>query len=572
MTPFQLPLAAIVRLFAHAVEGMLILDPRGRVLAVNESYTTITGLSRKALIGQPVNLFRNADQLDRSPDAILDEVKKKGEWYGIVWNRRHNGEAYQEALTLVAVNTPGAEGPHIVALCLDMSLTDARGAEQRVRANHDPLTDLPNRLLFTDRLEQVLNHAQRSREQVVLLFFALDSFKKINESLGHEVGDQVLKQVADRIRRIIRKDDTLGRLSGDEFAIIFRNARQTQSAITITQKVQSVLLPPFLVGSHELSITASVGLSVFPMDGQDAPTLIRNANLALARAKQAGRNTFMFFTSAMATQATKRLILENSLRKALDNGEFELYYQPKVNVATGRVMGMEALIRWNQPGMGMVPPADFIAIAEESGLIVPMGQWVLETACRQNKAWIDAGLGPLRVAINLSARQFQVGHLNSTIMKVLDATGLPPNGIELEITESLMMADIKESIVTLRELSAMGLSVAVDDFGTGYSSLSYLRQFPINTIKIDRSFVSTMTEDSGDTPIVRAILSMAQSLNLSSVAEGVESVDQLRILADLGCDEYQGYYFSRPLPAGEFATLVTRLRLEEAGAAAKTKG
>ncbi|MBF0323375.1 MAG: EAL domain-containing protein, partial [Magnetococcales bacterium] len=440
------------------------------------------------------------------------------------------------------------------------SLMGGERSESRTRANHDHLTDLPNRLLFTDRLEQVLNHAQRSGEQVVLLFFSLDSFKKVNESLGHEIGDRVLKQVAERMRSVIRKDDTLGRLSGDEFAIIFRNARQLQSAITIAQKVQSVLLPPILAKGHELTVTASVGLSVFPMDGSDATTLIRNANLALTRAKQAGKNNFMFFTSSMATQATKRLILENSLRKALENQEFVVHYQPKVDVGSGVVTGMEALIRWNQPGMGMVPPGDFIAIAEESGLIVPMGQWVLETACRQNKAWIDAGLGPLRVAINLSARQFQVGQLNNTIRKVLETTGLAPTDLELEITESLMMADIKESIITLRELSNMGLSIAVDDFGTGYSSLSYLRQFPVNTIKIDRSFVSTLTESSGDTPIVRAILSMARSLNLYSVAEGVETVEQLRILADLGCDAYQGYHFSRPIPPEEFAALVARSR------------
>ncbi|MBF0154696.1 MAG: EAL domain-containing protein [Magnetococcales bacterium] len=560
MTPTQKPLSIAIRLFEHTVEGMLVLDPQGKVLSVNRGYTIMTGESRDALIGKAANLFRNPDRLEYSPQAIMSEVAERGQWHGIIWNRRQNGEAYQEAVTLTTIVDSHNKTTHIVAICLDMSLTGSKEAEQRFRANHDPLTDLPNRLLFTDRLEQILNHAHRSKEQVVLLFFALDSFKKINESLGHEIGDQVLKQVADRMRDMIRKDDTLGRLSGDEFAIIFRNARQAQSAITIAQKVQSVLMSPILVESHELSITASVGLSVFPMDGTDAPMLIRNANLALARAKQAGRNTFKFFTSSMATQATKRLILENSLRKALDNGEFTVFYQPKIKVATGLVTGMEALIRWNQPGMGMVPPGDFIAIAEESGLIVPMGQWVLETSCRQNKAWIDAGLGPLRVAINLSARQFQVGSLNSTIKRVLDITGLAPTDLELEITESLMMADIKESIITLRELSAMGLSIAVDDFGTGYSSLSYLRQFPINTIKIDRSFVSTLTEESGDTPIVRAILSMAQSLNLTSVAEGVEKVDQLEILAGLGCDEYQGYYFSRPLPANEFATLVTRLR------------
>ncbi|MEO5369883.1 MAG: EAL domain-containing protein [Magnetococcus sp. DMHC-1] len=560
MTQSHTPLAIAIQLFEHTVEGMLVMDASGKVVSVNSGYTNITGESREALLGNPAILFRDPDKLDRSPQSILDEARERGQWHGVIWNRRGNGESYQESMVITAIHDSKGETTHFVAVCLDMSLTGLNAAELRLRSNHDHLTDLPNRLLFTDRLEQILVHAQRSRENVVLLFFALDSFKKINESLGHQTGDLVLKQVAGRLRQIIRREDTLGRLSGDEFAIIFRNARHTESAITIAQKVQASLAEPLMVSNHELAVTASVGLAVFPMDGEDAETLIRHANLALARAKQAGRNTFMFFTSSMAAQATKRMILENSLRKALDNGEFIVYYQPKVHVATGLVTGMEALIRWNQPGMGMVPPGDFIAIAEESGLIVPMGQWVLETSCRQSKSWIDAGLGPLRVAINLSARQFQVGKLNNTIKKVLDTTGLSPTDLELEITESLMMADIKESIITLRELSDMGLSIAVDDFGTGYSSLSYLRQFPINTIKIDRSFVSTLTSESGDTPIVRAILSMAQSLNLASVAEGVETVEQLQILTELGCDEYQGYYFSRPLPPEEFAALVTRLR------------
>ncbi|MBF0625509.1 MAG: EAL domain-containing protein [Magnetococcales bacterium] len=566
-TPPAVPeqLSITTKLFEHAVEGMVVMDRDWNVLAANKAFTDICGHDLDTLAGHPAPLFRNQEAGTPSRQDVIIALEQDGAWRGEVRNRRASGEVYKESLAITTVRNSFGRTTHFVAVCHDLSSAIRTEEEFRFHTSHDALTGLPNRFLFTDRLEQILNHAHRSGEHVTLLVLGLDGFKHINESLGHPVGDQVLREVAERIRTLIRREDTVGRLSGDEFAILFRDARhESRSVVAVMQKLMDGLSQPIRIGDQDLTLTASMGLTVFPGDGDNALTLIRNTNLAMTRAKQAGKNTYKFYTSAMGSQATKRLILENSLRKALENEEFVVHYQPKVDVFSGQVMGMEALVRWNQPGMGMVPPGDFITIAEETGLIVPMGRWVLETSCRQTREWLDAGLGPLQVAINLSARQFQVGNLNDTIREVLDKTGLDPRFLELEITESLMMTDIDKSITTLQELTDdMGLKVAVDDFGTGYSSLSYLKQFPIHTIKIDRSFINNLSSGTDDDAIVRAILSLARSLNLQVVAEGVETAEQLAILRELQCEMFQGYLFSKPVDAAAFETLVRRERAKQ---------
>ncbi len=439
-------------------------------------------------------------------------------------------------------------------------ITKRKQAEERLRylANFDPLTSLPNRTLFYDRLSQALQRASWHKRSVAVLFLDLDRFKNINDTLGHAFGDLVLKSVSERLVACVREGDTVARLGGDEFVLILDNLAQEEDTRLIAQKIQSNLSSPFMVEGRECFITTSIGIALYPNDGSDYETLIKNADAAMYRAKDKGKNTYQHYSPALNAKVSERLTLENNLRRALERNEFELHYQPMVEPMGGRLIGVEALIRWKRPGVGMVAPSEFIPVAEETGLILPIGEWVLQAACTQNKAWQSAGLPPIRMAVNLSGGQFQQQTLVETISKILHETALSSQYLELELTESIIMKSTEVTVTTLRRLDALGIKISVDDFGTGYSSLSYLKRFPVSTLKIDRTFVRDLITDPDDKAIVKAIITLAHSLKLGVVAEGVETQEQLNFLRALHCDLVQGNWFSKPLPAEDLAQLLVK--------------
>jgi diguanylate cyclase (GGDEF)-like protein/PAS domain S-box-containing protein len=436
-------------------------------------------------------------------------------------------------------------------------ITARKLTEHRIRhiAQHDVLTGLPNRSLLQDRLSQAVAYSQRCERPVWVLLIDLDRFKFVNDSMGHKAGDVVLMTVAARLRAALRETDTVARLSGDEFVVILTEHDERLQA-EVVQRLMDAVAQPVPLGSKEFFVTCSIGVAVYPTDGTPADSLIEHADIAMYRAKKLGRNNFQFYTPAMNDEAQERVRIESALRSALERDEFVLHYQPQVNLASGQVVGMEALIRWQHPELGVVAPDRFISVAEETGLIVPIGAWVMRTACAQNKAWQDAGLGMLRVAVNLSARQFGAANLLADISDVLARTGLAPSLLEIELTESLFMSDVTLAVELLHSMKALGVNLSIDDFGTGYSSLSYLSRFPIDVLKIDRSFVSDITRDANDAAIVASIIALAHNLQLSVIAEGVETAEQLDYLRRHGCDEMQGYYFSRPLAAPAFEELL----------------
>jgi diguanylate cyclase (GGDEF)-like protein len=437
-----------------------------------------------------------------------------------------------------------------------------REREEHIRqmAYSDSLTGLPNRQLFNELLHQALAQAGRHRRPLAVLFLDLDRFKMINDTLGHAVGDQLLQTAGRRLRECCRRErDIVARRGGDEFIILLPELDDLQEPARVAQKIIDAFTRPFILPEHELFISTSVGVSVFPQDGRDGETLIRNADLAMYRAKEAGRSRYHLYTPAMDVQASRRLALESSLRQALERGELLLYYQPKVNIKTGRIASIEALARWNHPEFGMVPPTQFIPLAEESGVIVAIGEWVLRTACAQNKAWQKAGFSPMRVSVNFSPRQFQQIDLAEVVGRVLAETELEPCWLELEVTENLMLENEDHAIAMLRRLSEMGVQISIDDFGTGYSTFSYIKKLPIHTLKIDQSFVTDIDSNHSDAAIVSAMIRMAQSLQLNIIAEGVETEEQRLLLDALDCPEMQGHLFSQALPAEDLGKILERL-------------
>jgi diguanylate cyclase (GGDEF)-like protein/PAS domain S-box-containing protein len=441
-------------------------------------------------------------------------------------------------------------------------ITARKLAERRIThvAQHDVLTGLPNRSLLQDRLGQAVAYSMRCAHPVWVMLIDLDRFKFVNDSMGHKAGDVLLMTVAARLRGALRDTDTVARLSGDEFVVILTEHEDQKLSIDVVQRLMDSVAQPVMLGIKEFFVTCSIGVAVFPTDGAPAESLIEHADIAMYRAKKLGRNNFQFYTPAMNEEAMERVRIESALRNALERDEFVLHYQPQVDLASGEIVGMEALIRWQHPEMGMVSPNRFIGVAEETGLIVQIGAWVMREACQQNQAWQQAGLGKLCVAVNLSARQFGAPNLIADIRAVLAETGLAPGCLEIELTESLFMSDVTLAVELLHAMKALGINLSIDDFGTGYSSLSYLSRFPIDVLKIDRSFVAEITRDSNDAAIVASIIALAHNLKLAVIAEGVETEEQLDYLRRHGCDEMQGYYFSRPLPAGEFEALLRQQR------------
>jgi diguanylate cyclase (GGDEF)-like protein/PAS domain S-box-containing protein len=552
----QMRLSATV--FDQSSEVIMITDPAGRIVSVNKAFTAVTGYRREEALGNTPAMLKSNRQTTLFYRDLWRTLTTDGYWHGEVWNRRKNGEIYPNWLSISAVNDD--KGKLVNYLSLSMDVSQHKAAEDRIRhlAYFDALTGLPNRLLLRDRASQVLAHSRQDKAETAFLFIDLDDFKTINDSLDHLIGDHLLQGLADRLQQALRMQDTVGRLGGDEFLMILPG-EDGAAAAKVAERLLQVVSEPFLIDGHTLNVTASIGISLYPQDGDDFDTLLKHADAALFQAKAQRRNLYHFYTPAMNEAAYERLTLENALRHALRHNEFELYYQPQARLDTGRIVGVEALIRWNHPEFGLVAPERFIPLAEENGLIAPLGDWMLREACRQAKAWLDQGLPPIEVAVNISTCQFGLTDMAQRIREALAATGLAPKWLEIEITESLLADNLEATQATLREIRELGVHIAVDDFGTGYSSLSYLKRFPLRKLKIDQSFVRDIMTDHDDRAISSAIINLGQSLGLVVVAEGVETGDQLQILRQLGCHKIQGYLLGAPVPAHEITERLTLL-------------
>jgi len=550
----QLRLAGEV--FQSSGEAIVITDGEMRVLSVNPAFTAITGYSAEDAVGQtPYSLSPGVRSQERDQE-IWQRVWHHGYWQGEVWDRRRNGDIYPKWLTVSVVRDAVGRPVNYIEIFSDVS--ERKEREERVRhlAHHDFLTDLPNRVLLNDRIAQAISHAERNRSQVAVLFLDLDRFKNVNDSLGHSVGDKLLQEVARRLRTCMRASDTVSRQGGDEFVILMPDVADPADIARGAQKVLDAVASAYAIDGHELITTPSIGISVYPSDGDDVESILKNADAAMYHAKESGRNNYQFFTQDMNTRALERLSLERSLRRAVERGELRLHYQPQYDVKSGRIVGVEALVRWQHPELGLIPPGRFIRFAEETNLIKEVGEWVLHEACRQGCAWQAQGMPAVRIAVNISAMQFRDPDLPGIVLAALRASGLDARHLEIELTESIIMEDVERATGSLEQLKTLGLELAIDDFGTGYSSLSYLKRFPIDLLKIDQSFVRDITTDKDDAAITSAIIALTHNLGLRTIAEGVETAEQLAFLEGHGCDEVQGFLFSRPLAPEECTDLL----------------
>lgn len=563
----QLKLSDIV--FRTTEEGVFVTNAAGDILMVNPAFTEITGYAPEEVVGKNPRILKSHHQSREFYAEMWSTLLSKGSWRGQLWNRRKNGEAYLQQITITMFSDEQGNPQNYVSVFSD--ITELHEKEERIRhqAFHDALTDLPNRLLFNDRLEQALAYARRTGEHISVMYLDLDRFKFVNDTLGHNVGDQLLRTVARRITSVMRHTDTLSRFGGDEFVILATGIRRLEDVELLARNVVATFERPFLLDGHELSVTTSVGVAVYPSDGLNGSDLLKNADTAMYRAKEKGRNGIQFYTSDMHTRALTHVTLQSSLKRALEREEFEVHYQPRVRVADGRVCGMEALVRWRHPERGLVPPSEFIPVAEDTGFIVPLGEWVLARACEQTRAWADAGF-PLRVSVNLSARQFSQPDLLERIDRIVRQTGIDPSLLEFELTETLVMDQPENTINILQQLKNRGMVIAIDDFGTGYSSLSYLKRFPIDILKIDRSFIMDALEEPDHTAIVETIAALGHSLRMEVIAEGVETHAQLELVRRTGCHAYQGYLYSPALPADRFLALLHNGGPAESGDKAAT--
>jgi diguanylate cyclase (GGDEF)-like protein/PAS domain S-box-containing protein len=543
--------------FENASEGVLITDTDANIVAVNQAFTEITGYTEAEVVGRNPRILKSGCH-DRAFYADMwSSLLQRGGWKGEISGRRKNGEVFPKWQTITGIKNENGELTHYVSVFSDIS--HIKESEQKLHhlAHHDSLTGLPNRMLLLARLEHSLQHASREGSNVAVMFLDLDHFKKINDSFGHPAGDKLLQMVAGRLLNSVRKDDTVARLGGDELTIILGSLNDANYAATAANKILERLAKPFHLEGQDVFVSASIGISIYPQDGKDTTSLLKNADTAMYMAKNEGRQRYHFYSRELTDKACEALALESQLHRALAHEELFLQYQPQISLSDGRIVGVEALLRWQHPEIGLVSPDKFIPLAEQSGLIGPIGKWVMHTACSQAKAWQDQGLERIRMSVNLSGRQLARADIVDEVREVLAATGLDPAYLELELTESSVMTHAGQAASTLDALRALGTTIAIDDFGTGYSSLAYLKRFAVDRLKIDRSFVRDIPEDMNDVALAKAIIALAQSLNLDVVAEGVETEAQRELLKSLGCHEMQGFLFSAPRAASDLTDLLT---------------
>ncbi len=550
----QLQLSA--QIFAQSSEGIMLLDAGCNIVMVNRAFTHITGYTENEVLGKNPRMLASG-QHDRNFYATMWEtIGKEGRWQGEIWNRRKNGAIYPEWLLIQTMRDSKNKLTHYIGTFTD--LTERKETEERVKwlAHFDPLTGLPNRTLLHIRSNLAISLAQRRREPLALMFLDLDNFKNVNDSLGHGVGDELLKQFADRLSSSIREQDTISRLGGDEFVLILPGT-DTDGAAYLAERLLNIAARQYNIERHEINLTVSIGIAMYPTDGTDFDTLWRSADAAMYRAKQSGRNDYCFFTTEMQARSARTLQIDNALRRALERNQFSLSYQPQLSLDTNRIVGFEALIRWKHPQFGDILPDEFIPIAESNGQIIPIGEWVLKTAVRQLKSWRNSGFCDFTVSVNLSAVQFRHPRLPERVMNILDEAGVPPEYLQLELTEGVAMENPLAAITVIDELRKKGIRISIDDFGTGYSSLTYLKRFNVYSLKIDRSFVHDIPGNTEDMAIISTVISLARSLGIRAVAEGVESREQLEFLRSEGCTEIQGYYLSQPLAADDVTAFLT---------------
>lgn len=535
----------------HAADGVMVTNRDGEIEYVNPAFENITGFKREAILGSKPSILKS-DQHDADFFANLWKTILQGEVFrGVLVNRRHDGTLYHEEKTITPLKDSRGGITHFISTGKDISDRIKVQEKLEFMAHHDAITGLPNRVLLLDRIEQAIIRARRDNKGVAVLFLDLDGFKAINDTVGHHVGDRFIAEVAARLPSSVRERDTVARLGGDEFAIVMEGMHVMSAVSKIARKLLRDLAEPFQVDGMDLYVTGSIGVARYPSDGEDVHTLLRKADTAMYRAKQAGKNTHRFYSQVEGEEDVQRLELEQQLRRAVERKEFLVYYQPQVSIDTSTVVGAEALLRWQHPTRGIVEPANFIAVLEETGLIQEVGEWVLREACITAKQWEMQGLS-LRMAVNLSSRQFVKRDLVGSIARILDETGMAPKLLNIEITEGTLASKFDSTIEILKKLNALGVTVSVDDFGVGYSSLNYLKRFPIHKLKIDQSFVRDVTHDPDDAAIATAIIALAHSLRLDVIAEGVETLEQLFFLSRHGCHEVQGHLLSAPLPAEDF--------------------
>ncbi|MCC6206950.1 MAG: EAL domain-containing protein [Gammaproteobacteria bacterium] len=549
------------KVFESTREGIIITDPDRMILAVNRAFYEITGYCEQEVLGRRPDFLMSTDQRPGG-QGVFGELGATGHWQGESLILRKSGEAFPALLSLSEVRDQKGETSHYVGLFADIS--DAKEAEARLEflAYHDALTRLPNRLLLIDRLKHAVGKAERSQTMVAVLFLDLDRFKHVNDSLGHAAGDQLLQYITGRIHGACRDDDTLARIGGDEFVLVMEDLQDASNVAYMAERMIESLGKPFRIGDHDLAMTISIGISIYPTDGNDVDTLLRNADAAMYQSKERGRNTFNFYTQELTDKAMERIQIEEHMRRALENDELQLHYQPQISLASGRLAGAEALVRWNHPEWGMVPPSRFIPVIEESGLIVSVGEWVLRSACAQASEWLSQGHQFNRIAVNIAGPQLQRADFLDMVCRVLADTGLSPNFLELEITETFIMGESRTVVPVLEALRELGIQLAIDDFGIGNSSLAYLKKLPIDRLKIDRAFVSGLPDDEDDAAIARSVIGLAHAMELEVIAEGVETTAQCEFLLREGCDEVQGYLYGKPMPASEFLKLMISERQE----------
>lgn len=532
-------------------DGVLILDTKRRVTAVNPAFTRITRYEERDLVGKAPPFRRILGKDKAQYDQMWKSIEQEGRWEGEYWTKNKEGEDYAERLSVSTITDDDGNVFQYAAVIHE--ITERKQDEERVhyQANYDELTSLPNRALFLDRLNQTLAAASRSRDKVGLMFIDLDGFKLVNDTLGHDIGDLLLQEAAERLKHCVRNTDTVARLGGDEFTVVMPNLHDPRDAPLVAQRILDSLSQTFELSGHETFVSASIGITVYPQDATEVGELLRNADGAMYQAKERGKANYQFFTDELNRELQERMLIKNGLAKAMVQGELALHYQPKMNLESGAITGVEALMRWNSEELGTVAPNRFIPVLEETGMVVEIGEWAIHAACAQHRKWRDRGLPPVRIAVNLSTRQLREISFVSVFERALKENGIGADGLEIEITESMLMSDAAGTVAALDALHELGIRVTMDDFGTGHSSLSVLKRFPIDSIKIDGSFVADIATSADDAEIIRTIITMGKTLNREVVAEGVENQEQVDLLREYRCDQIQGYFISPPAPAQE---------------------